>query len=178
MNKCIFFDRDGIVNKRKHNGYIESYSEFEFINSFLDIFKKADEFGFLKILITNQQGIGKGLMTEKDLSIIHNKMQFELFQKVGFGFDDIYYSPDLANSGSKTRKPEPGMLLEAIDKWGIDKNKSIFIGDSPTDVQAGINAGVDTVFIGDESVKSSKYNFKSLDDFCSTFDSILSGTEK
>ncbi len=178
MNKCIFFDRDGIVNKRKYDGYIESYSEFEFMDSFFDVFKKADELGFLKILITNQQGIGKGLMTEKDLYVIHNKMQFELFQKVGFGFDDIYYSSDLANSGSKTRKPEPGMLLEAIEKWGIGKNKSFFIGDSPTDVEAGINAGIDTVFIGEESVKNSNYNFKSLDDFYTNLDSILSGTKK
>ena len=178
MNKCIFFDRDGIVNKRKMDGYILDYSEFEFLNQFLNIFKKADDVGFLKILITNQQGIGKGLMTEKDLSIIHNKMQFDLFQKVGFGFDDIYYSPDLANSGSRTRKPEPGMLLDAIEKWNIDKSKSIFIGDSDTDILAGINADIDTIFINQEKNSKANYNFTDLSSLNTEFDSILTSLSK
>lgn len=178
MNKCIFFDRDGIVNKRKMGGYILDYSEFEFLNPFIEIFKKADNEGFLKILITNQQGIGKGLMTEKDLSIIHNKMQFDLFQKVGFGFDDIYYSPDLANSGSRTRKPEPGMLLDAIEKWNIDKSKSIFIGDSDTDILAGSNADIDTILVNQDKNSKSKYNFKDLDTLNSEFDAILADLSK
>lgn len=178
MNKCIFFDRDGIVNQRKINGYIQEYAEFEFIKPFFEIFKKTDDYGFLKILITNQQGIGKGFMTEQDLSVIHNRMQFDLFQKVGFGFDDIYYSPDLANSGSRTRKPEPGMLLDAIEKWNIDKSKSIFIGDNTTDVLAGINAGVDTIFIGSEQNSNANYNFEDLETFNTKFEKVIAGLSK
>lgn len=117
-------------------------------------------------------------MTEQDLSVIHNRMQFDLFQKVGFGFDDIYYSPDLANSGSRTRKPEPGMLLDALEKWNIDKSKSFFIGDNTTDVLAGINAGVDTIFIGSEQNSNANYNFEDLETFNIKFERVIAGLSK
>ena len=173
MNKCFFFDRDGIVNTRKVGGYIKTFDEFEFIPEFLEIIQKSEELGFLKIVITNQQGIGKGLMTEEELSKVHNLMQFNLFQKLGFSFDDIYYCPDLANSGSKTRKPEPGMILEAIDKWDIDVENSYFLGDSESDAVAGERAGIKTILIGDFSENKANFVFSNYTEFKNSFESII-----
>lgn len=173
MNKCFFFDRDGIVNTRKVGGYIKTFDEFEFIPEFLELFLKTEELGFLKIVITNQQGIGKGLMTEEELSKVHNLMQFNLFQKLGFSFDDIYYCPDLANSGSKTRKPEPGMILEAIDKWDIDVENSYFLGDSESDAIAGERAGIKTILIGDFSENKANFVFSNYTEFKNSFESII-----
>ena len=173
MNKCFFFDRDGIVNTRKYDGYIKSYDEFEFIPEFLEIFKLTEKLGFLKIVITNQQGIGKGLMTEEELNTIHKLMQFNLYQKLGFSFDDIYYCPDLADSGSKTRKPEPGMLLEAIEKWNIDNNESYFIGDSESDALASQRARIKTILIGDFTKNKATFVFSNFTELINNFDKVI-----
>lgn len=172
MNKCFFFDRDGIVNER-YEGYIKTYDKFHILPQFLEIFKKVDELGFLKILITNQQGIGKGLMNEEELAKIHNLMQYNLYKKCGTGFDDIYFSPDLADSGSLRRKPEPGMLLEAIEKWDIDKGGSYFLGDSLSDAEAGERAGIKTILIGNFPKNKANFVFLNYEDFVKEFDQIV-----
>jgi D,D-heptose 1,7-bisphosphate phosphatase len=172
-NKCFFFDRDGIVNKRKVDGYIKTYDEFEFLSPFLELFKAIDSLGYLKIVITNQQGIGKQLMTESELTTIHRLMQFNLYKEFGFGFDDIYYSPDLAGSGSTTRKPEPGMLLEAIEKWNIDVENSYFLGDSETDAEAGRRAGVKTILIGNFSKNKANFVFSKYEDLVNDFELLI-----
>ncbi len=145
--RAIFFDRDGIVNVRKIGGYITNANEFEFRNDFIRLFKFLSNSDYLLILITNQQGIGKGLMSEDDLTLIHNYMQRNLLLKTRRQFDDIFFCPDLAETGSQRRKPKPGMILEAIDKWEIDVHNSWMIGDAPSDIEAGNKAGVKTIFI-------------------------------
>ncbi len=150
--RAIFFDRDGIVNVRKFGGYITSADEFEFRSDFIKLFKFLSNSDYLLILITNQQGIGKGLMSEDDLTIIHEQMQRNLQLKTRREFDDIYYCPDLAESGSLRRKPNPGMILEAIEKWEIDAENSWMIGDAPTDIEAGKKAGVHTIFISPDGI--------------------------
>ncbi len=115
MNKAIFFDRDGIVNYRPVGDYVKSPQEFRFLPDFLEFFVFIKKNNYLAIVITNQQGIGKGLMTDEDLSIIHLKMQEDLFNITGYNFDDIYYCPDLALTPSQRRKPNPGMILEAVE---------------------------------------------------------------
>lgn len=173
MNKCFFFDRDGIVNKRKVDGYIKTYDEFEFLPHFLELFERINELGYLKIIVTNQQGIGKGLMTEKELSAVHNMMQYNLYRKFGFSFDDIYFSPDLAESGSKTRKPEPGMLNDAIVKWEIDRERSYFLGDSESDAEAGKRAGIKTILIGDFSKNKANFVFSKYEDLIIDFEHLI-----
>jgi D-glycero-D-manno-heptose 1,7-bisphosphate phosphatase len=145
--KAIFFDRDGIVNYRHVGNYVKSKSEFKFLKDFLFFFSKLETSGFLKILITNQQGVGKGVLELEQLNDVHNYMQNKLKEKAGFNFDDIFYCTDLAGTNSPRRKPNPGMLLEAIEKWNINPSESWMIGDSPSDVIAGKKAGVNTILI-------------------------------
>ncbi len=157
--RAIFFDRDGIVNVRKFGGYITSIDEFDFNSDFIRLFKFLSNSDYLLILITNQQGIGKGLMSEDDLTNIHEYMQRNLRLKTRRQFDDIFYCPDLAESASLRRKPNPGMILEAIDKWDVDAENSWMIGDAVTDIEAGKKAGVLTIFISPDGVNKADADY-------------------
>lgn len=145
--KAFFFDRDGIVNVRLIDKYVRSYEEFQFMPEFFELFRLIKKNSYLAILVTNQQGIGKAIMSEADLSEIHSRMQQDLRATTGCAFDDIYFAPDLRGSGSKRRKPESGMFIEAIEKWDIAPELSWTIGDSISDVIAGKNAGTQTILV-------------------------------
>jgi D-glycero-D-manno-heptose 1,7-bisphosphate phosphatase len=145
--KAVFFDRDGIVNLRPVGDYVKTIEDFHLLPDFLDFFVKIKEKGFVAILISNQQGVGKGLMSESDLMFLNDFMQNELMLRLGVKFDDAYYCTSLAGENSPRRKPEPGMLLEAIEEWNINHNDSWMIGDSESDIIAGKRAGVRTIFV-------------------------------
>lgn len=148
--KAIFFDRDGIVNIRPVGDYIKSIEEFRLLPDFLDFFAKIKQKGYLAILISNQQGVGKGIMSEDDLAFLDEYMQNEISIRLGTNFDDTYYCTALAEEKSPRRKPEPGMLLEAIEYWNIDPAQSWMVGDSPNDIIAGQKAGVKTILVTSE----------------------------
>ncbi len=163
--KAIFFDRDGVVNMRAVSDYIKNEEEFHFLPDFLDFFPKVIKSNYLIFLITNQQGVSKGLMTQEQLDKILSYMQKQLIEKFDKGFDDIFYCTDLAESGSYYRKPNPGMILEAVNKWDINKDASWMIGDSPSDAEAGRKAGLKTVLLGDcdlKDVPNADYIIKNL----------------
>ncbi|MCO6465946.1 MAG: HAD family hydrolase [Bradyrhizobiaceae bacterium] len=147
--KALFLDRDGIINKRLVDEYVRSPQEFEFIPDVLPIVAIAQDHGFLCILISNQQGVGKGLMTDVDLDAVTEHMQQTLESAGVRRLDAVYYCTDLASSNSPNRKPAPGMLLQAIDAYGIDAHSSWFLGDSITDAEAGKAAGVRTALVGE-----------------------------
>ena len=163
-NKAFFFDRDGIVNVRIPGDYIKKITEFVFIEEFFEILTLIKRNEYLAILITNQQGIGKNLMSEPALDRIHDYMQLELMDKCGYCFDDIYYCPDLKDSGSFRRKPQPGMFLEAIDKWNISPEKSFLIGDSESDAIAAKKVNVTTILIGwhEKKIPEADYIFPDI----------------
>lgn len=161
MTKAIFFDRDGVVNYRLVKDYVKSADEFHFVPDFFDFFRNIKNAGYLAVLVTNQQSVGKGIMTEAELCEIFDHMQREIRKSTGFAFDDIYYCTALSQAGSPDRKPNPGMLLKAIEKWDIDRVKSWMIGDRGSDAQAGRNAGVHSIIVG-----NSPDDEKSLADIC------------
>lgn len=148
IHKAIFFDRDGIVNYRIAGEYLNSIYCFKFIPDFLKFFPMAKSKGYLLILISNQKGIGKGLMTLEELTTVSNFMNQQLIEIFGFGFDDVFYSTEVSEQESWNVKPNPGMLLSAIKKWKIDKNLSWMVGDTHKDVLAGKRAGVRTALVG------------------------------
>lgn len=159
MNKCFFFDRDGIINLKLENDYVKTIEEFVFIDDIFQILKQIKDEGYMIIIVTNQQGVGKGLMSENELNKIHNYMQNEIIKRVGFGFDAIYYCTDLAEINSYRRKPNPGMLVEAIDKFNINAEKSYIIGDSESDIIAGKKVGLKTIYIGSNQKIKADYLF-------------------
>jgi histidinol-phosphate phosphatase family protein len=142
----LFLDRDGVINHEKKAHYILNWKEFRFydgVKEALNIFSGI--FGTI-VMVTNQRGIGKGLMTEKDLADIHDKMLSEVTSASG-RIDKIYYCTSLDNA-CVDRKPNPGMAYQAKSDFpNIDFKKSIIVGNKLSDMQFGRNAGMHTIYV-------------------------------
>ncbi|MBK6522092.1 MAG: HAD family hydrolase [Sphingobacteriaceae bacterium] len=163
----LFLDRDGVINKKLDNDYVKHWMEFEFEKDVVQNFKKLNEVFGTVVVVTNQQGIGKGVYTKEDLELIHNNMLYELKYHKGI-IDKVYYSPYLASENHETRKPNIGMALQAKrDLPQIDLTKSIIVGDSMSDMEFGRTAGMRTVYISNKKVTDPKIDlqFNSLSEF-------------
>lgn len=143
----LFLDRDGVINHRLIGDYVKSTAEFHLLDGVAEAIRLASEtFGRI-IVVTNQQGIGKGLMTERNLSEIHAYC-LDMIQAAGGHIDRFYFAPELAAAGSSLRKPDTGMgLLAQQDFPEIDFNRSVMIGDSDSDIAFGRRLGMKTVYI-------------------------------
>ncbi len=181
MNKAIFFDRDGVINYRLVGDYVKSPAEFAFCPDLIPFLKLVKEKGYLAIIITNQQGVSKGLMSEEDLKEVHTQMQNQLVAELGYAFDDIYYCTAPSCERFSRRKPNPDMILEAVEKHSIDKSKSWIIGDSITDIIAGEKAEIGTVYLGTDIMSNPFINpifkFKNLADLQAYFSDIENYSE-
>ena len=142
----LFLDRDGVINEEKIGEYILHWNEFFFTKGTLEVFKKlSDTFGRI-IIVSNQRGVGKGLMTEGALQTIHLEMQREV-EIVDGRIDKIYYCTE-TDEKCFYRKPNPGMALQALKDFpDIDFSKSIMVGNKPGDMKFGRAAGMFTVFV-------------------------------
>lgn len=149
LRPAVFFDRDGIVNRRRVDDYVRQWGDFEFLPEIFTILPRAREAGFVAILVTNQRGIARGLMSETALETIHASMQRELARVAGAVFDAIYYCPHERDAGCNCRKPLPGMLLDAARDHALDLEASWMIGDSESDIAAGLAAGCRTILVSD-----------------------------
>lgn len=144
----LFLDRDGVINHRIPDDYIKKWSEFKFLPGVLDALKIFNDFFPRIVLVTNQAGIEKEILTHDDLREIHRQM-LEVIDYFGGRIDDIYYCPYKADLDPLCRKPNPGMALEAQNDYkDIDFHKSIMIGDSNSDIIFGNNLGMRTVLVG------------------------------
>lgn len=150
LNKCIFFDRDGVLNKDK--GYISKVRDIEIFPKVGQAIYECNKKKYLVIIITNQSGIGRGLITLKQLSQIHNYIKKKIKKNKAI-INDIFYCPFHPTGGrgkykknSFDRKPNPGMILKAIKKWKIDPKKSFMIGDKVSDRTAAKAAGLKFFF--------------------------------
>ena len=153
MNSAIFFDRDGVLNEEV--GYLHEIEKFKWIDGAIDAVKFCNEKNFLAIVVTNQSGIARGIYTEADTQKLHNFMQTEL-EKFGAHIDAFYYCPhhpegkiDAYKKICDCRKPKPGLILRACSDFDIDVKKSVLIGDSARDIDAGRRAGIDNLILFD-----------------------------
>ncbi len=142
----LFLDRDGVINEDKIGSYIFNPGEFIFLQGAPDLFKKlTKKFGHI-IVVTNQRGVGRGLMSEEDLTAIHEKMIAGI-NAAGGKIDAIYFAPAIVDN-DPARKPNPGMAFRAkADFPSIDLSRSIILGNHHSDMLFGKNAGMYTVFI-------------------------------
>ncbi len=153
----LFLDRDGVINKRLVGDYVKKWDDFEFLPGVLDAFVTFSSFFDKIFIVTNQQGIGKGLMTESDLQKIHQQMIFEI-EKVGGRIDGIYFCPDLKESHSFMRKPNIGMALKAKKDFPkINFKNSVMVGDSASDMLFGKRVKMTTILISDNVLVSRQY---------------------
>ena len=153
--KAIFLDRDGTINKKID--FLKNIDDFELIPGVADAIKKINESDYLAIVITNQPVIARGDITFKELTQIHNKME-TLLGNEGAYIDDIFFCPhhpDIGFDGEvkelkikcECRKPNPGMIFKAKEKYNIDLENSWMIGDSEIDILTGKNAGCKTALV-------------------------------
>ena len=145
----LFLDRDGIINVRP-DGYITKWKDFVFKQDFKTAIAELSRLFTRVIVITNQQGVGKGLMNAADAEEIHRNM---VSSASGFGgrIDSVYYCPHLAEENCSCRKPFPGMgIMAKKDYPEIDFKKSIVIGDTERDMIFGRNLGMKTILIPSE----------------------------
>ena len=141
----LFLDRDGVINRKLEGRYVCNFSEFEFMPGALDAIAKLDDIFKRIIIVTNQQGISKGIMSKDDLEILHNKME-EVIRHSGGGIDKIYYCHHLEELGCMCRKPNTGMIEQAISDFpAIITDHSYLIGDSDSDIEAGKRMNLKTV---------------------------------
>ena len=146
MNKAIFLDRDGVVNVERGE-YTWRIEDFRLTVGLIDFLKVIQEKGYLTIIISNQGGVGKGVYTMEDVEKAHQYLKDQLV-KHNITLTDIYYCPHHPNSGKCfCRKPEPIMLEKAIARYNVDVSKSVFIGDSQRDVEAGNKTGLHTLLV-------------------------------
>ena len=141
MRRAVFLDRDGVLNAYLPGDYVRTPEELILLPGGGEAVQSLRDVGFLTVLISNQQGVGKNVMTRADLDAVTRKL------RVHVPLDAVYYCPHLKSEDCPCRKPKPGMLLQAAQEHGIDLAASVFIGDTPTDAQAAGAAGVAFILV-------------------------------
>ena len=141
MNKALFIDRDGVINVDK--GHVFLIEDFKFSEGVFNLCRKYFNTGYLIIVVTNQAGIAKGLYTEKDFINLTDWMIGQ-FKDNGISITKVYYCPHHPEISGPCmcRKPEPGMLLQAVKEFDLEISECILIGDKESDLEAGRRAGI------------------------------------
>jgi histidinol-phosphate phosphatase family protein len=140
--KTVFIDRDGVINRRLIGDWVKSWNEFEMLSGVPEALKALKDSGFRLVLITNQRCLALKLISREQLDEIHAAMNQALELSGGAAFDDIYICPHDRQDGCDCRKPQPGMLYQAREKYSdIDLSQCVMFGDSDTDEGAAVAAG-------------------------------------
>ena len=148
MKRCVFFDRDGIVNRSPGAGWVERWEDFELIPEFVGAARLAKERGYGAAIVTNQRCVATGLVSAETLAAIHDNLRKLLSEEHGVELLGIYactHDRDLCDC----RKPKPGLIVKAAEEHGIDLAASWLVGDQGRDVEAGQAAGCRTILVSE-----------------------------
>ncbi len=146
----LFLDRDGVINRRYTGGYLTSWDQFEFLSGAADAIVSLTPVFKRIIVVTNQQGVSKGITTDFEIDHLHYRLKDHIAE-AGGKIERIYYCPEHGMYLPKWRKPNTGMPLQAQEDFqDIDFKKSIMVGDFSTDIEMGHRLGMTTVFIKNE----------------------------
>lgn len=155
---AIFLDRDGVINTPPAGRYISGWGQFRFLPDALKTLRRFKKAGDRVIVVSNQSGVGRGIMTKRQLTEITRKM-LAAIRTSGGHLDAVYYCTHPPEKGCRCRKPHPGMLKKAARRFPIDLEKSFFIGDSETDILTGRSVGCRTILVltGRHTQKTAKH---------------------
>lgn len=174
----LFLDRDGVINHEKKDDYVLNWNEFRFYEGVPAALKTLSNLFATIVMVTNQRGIGKGIMTADDLTNIHENMLASITSSQG-RLDKIYYCDSIDND-CYNRKPNPGMAYQAKkDFTHIDFAKSIMVGNKVSDMKFGKNAGMTTVYVDttNPEVPSNNpfidFRFKDLPSFAEALEAVI-----
>jgi D-glycero-D-manno-heptose 1,7-bisphosphate phosphatase len=141
----IFLDRDGVINENRAD-YVKSWDEFRFLPGTRESIARLTRAGHRIVVCSNQAGIARGIVAQETVEEIHRRMIAGI-EEMGGAIEKVYYCSHAKDANCPCRKPRPGQLLRARDELGIDLKDAIFIGDSMTDVRAGLAAGVHPILV-------------------------------
>ena len=141
MRPAVFFDRDGTLMREV--GYCSNPRDVEILDGAREAVRWLRGAGFAIVVVTNQSGIGRGFYTDDDYQAVHA----EFLRRLGEPVDATYYAPEHPDVEPSRRKPSPAMLLEAAEALGIDLRESFMIGDREGDIEAGHNAGCQSILV-------------------------------
>lgn len=145
--KLVLLDRDGVVNVSPPKGdYIKSPDDLHLIAGVAEAIRELNKKNIKVAIVTNQQGVGKGIYSVAALGAIHEKLRAELKEEKAH-IDAIFYCPHLSSDKCSCRKPCPGMLLDLMKKFGAKPEETVMVGDYESDMQAGKAAGVRNIYI-------------------------------
>lgn len=157
-------DRDGTINE--DSGYLSDPQEFRMLPTVPEGIRLLNEKGFLVVVVTNQSGIGRGFLSLETLADIHERMETEL-RAEGARIDGIYYCPHHPDERCACRKPGTVLLERAVAEQDIDPTCSFFIGDRPTDIEAGHRMGCRTILVPEhaDELEEERHNSPATPDF-------------
>jgi len=167
----VILDRDGVIN-RNRDDYVKSVDEFEFLPGSREAVRRLTEAGLRVVVVSNQQAVGKGLMSPETLEEIDRMMKAGI-SEAGGRIDAAYYCPHLKEENCECRKPETGLLRRASRDFGVPLSQAVLIGDSPSDIEAGKRAGCHTI-----AVLSGKLSAEEIDDLTTKPDEVAANLEE
>ena len=139
---ALFIDRDGVLNRYVRGDYIRVPDELHLLPGAAAALRRVNDLNIPVIIVSNQQGVGKRIMTEDALDQVDGELRDSLMREAGASFVRSYYCVHLAEEMCACRKPLPGMILQGAGEYDVDIARSVMIGDSLTDIEMGNNAKV------------------------------------
>jgi D-glycero-D-manno-heptose 1,7-bisphosphate phosphatase len=137
-NRIVFLDRDGVINEDSPD-FIKSWAEFTFLPRSLDALACLTQAGYQALIITNQSGVHRGLLTHDQLTHIHARM-VQRIQSHGGRIADIFFCPHTPQEQCTCRKPRPGLIRKAVQRYNLVVEKTVMVGDSAKDMHCAVNA--------------------------------------
>ncbi|MFH1477649.1 MAG: HAD family hydrolase [Verrucomicrobiota bacterium] len=163
--RCVFFDRDGIVNASPGpDRYVTHWEDFHLLAEFVEALRVVRAHGYQAVIVTNQRAVARGLVSAEDVESIHSKLRGLLWKSYHLKLLDVVYCPhDIGQCDC--RKPSPGMLKAMAAKHSLDLAASWMVGDAETDIEAGRRAGCRTIRVnGDEAVSKADWRVAAMKD--------------
>ena len=172
--RCVFFDRDGIVNASPGaDRYVTRWDDFHLLPGFVEALRVVRAHGYQAVIVTNQRAVARGLVSAAEVEAMHRRLQDLLLKGYRLDLLDVAYCPHDVGE-CDCRKPAPGMLLSMAAKHNLDLAASWMVGDAETDIEAGRRAGCRTILVnGAEAVSQADWRVAAMKDLPNLLEQVL-----